>query len=418
LLKELERKIQEYDIDDSEKICQECKIPLTRIGDETSEQLEIIPARAIVKKHVRLKYACKCCQNVVRLAPVPKLPIPKSIAAPSLLAHVLVSKYKDHLPLYRQEGILNRAGVDIPRRTLSSWVIKSGKLLLPLAQLMQKNINGYDIAYADETRLQVLNEPGRKATSKSYMWLFGGGAPNKHCWIYKYSPSRSSDVPLEFFSGDATYLHCDGYSGYDALSNKVPVTQIGCWAHCRRKFIEADKVSKKAGLASWWIEKTQELFRLESHATERCWDSKEIALMRKTQSAMILNEMRAWIDKNKSKCLPGSALGKAIYYADNQWDKLTNYCLDGRLEISNNRTERNIRPMAIGRKNWLFSQSVEGADASAVIYSLIITCEEHNICAHDYLATVLTLLPKVTTDEELENLLPYNIDPLSLKLWY
>ena len=306
--------------------------------------------------HVRKKYACKNGEETVKRAPLPKHPIPKSIATPGLLSHLIVSKYKDHLPLYRMEFILNRMGVDIARKTLSSWMIKSATLLTPLIRLMQSKMRGYDVAYADETPMQVLSEPGRAPERKSYMWVFGGGPPEQMNWLYFYSSSRSHEVPLEHLGDYSGYLHCDGYKGYDALSHRTHTIQVACWAHCRRKFIEAKKLSRKPGLASWWLNHLQKLFKLESIAKKSNIPPAEIYEMRQTKALPILNKMRAWLTENISKVPKESTLGKAFIYADNQWEKLLNYCEDGRLEMTNNRTERRVKPFTIGRKNWLFCQ--------------------------------------------------------------
>jgi len=237
---ELPRKRIEYDLSEAEKICA-CGCALTRIGEETSEKLEIIPAQAYVTVHVRLKYACKPCESTVKLAPVPKQAIPKSIASPSLLAHTQVAKFCDHLPYYRQEGILQRSGIELGRATLCSWTMTCGELLLPLYKLLQAQIEDYDIAYADETPVQVLKEDGRSATSTSYMWLFIGGRPSMRSIVYHYHPTRSGEVPLDFLHHFKGYLHVDAYSGYHKVFESLPIIGVGCFAHARRKFYEITK---------------------------------------------------------------------------------------------------------------------------------------------------------------------------------
>ena len=212
-----------------------------------------------------------------------------------------------------------------------------------------------------------------------------------------YAPSRGHEVPLSLLGEYTGFIHCDGYAGYDALSKRTAAIQVGCWAHCRRKFIEAKKVSKKAGRAHEWLKQVQRLFKLERDAKQSGWNSQQITEMRQARALPILNQMRDWLTQHLNKAPKESTLGKALYYADSQWNKLINYCRDGRLEMTNNRTERQVKPFTIGRKNWLFCQSVAGAKASAVLYSLMETCNEHDIPVYPYFATVLTRIPRCHT---------------------
>lgn len=406
---ELPREEVIYDISDEEKQCH-CGCELSHIGNDTSEQLEIIPAKIYVIKHVRRKYACRDCEETIKTAPLKKQPIPRSIAAPGLLAHTLIAKYQDHLPLYRQEKMLTRIGVDIPRATLSLWVIKSAKLLEPLVKLAEAIIQNHDVAWADETRIQVLKEPGRKAKTKSWMWAFGGGPPDRFCLVYRYDTSRGHEVPYGFLDGFKGYLHCDGYSAYDLLSIKTGVTQVGCWYHVRRKFTDAEKISGKPGLATQAIKKVGVLAGIESSIKEQQLDAAAAYHYRNEYAAPIIDEFKAWLDENRPKTPPKSLVGKAMTYASNQWPKLKNYLLDGRLENNNNRMERAIKPFVVGRKNWMFSNSVQGAKSGAIIYSLIETCKAHNVEPYDWFRHVLARLPECQTVTELEALLPFNID--------
>lgn len=406
---ELPREEVFYDISEAEKQCH-CGCALAHIGNDTSEQLEIIPAKVYVIKHVRKKYACRSCEETIKIAPLKKQPIPRSIAAPGLLAHTLIAKYQDHLPLYRQEKMLTRIGVDIPRATLSLWVIKSAKLLEPLVKLMEEIIQNHDVAWADETRVQVLKEPGRKAKTKSWMWAFGGGPPDKFCLVYQYDTSRGHEVPYGFLDGFKGYLHCDGYSAYDLLSIKTGITQVGCWYHARRKFVDAEKVSNKPGLATHAIKKIAMLAGIEANIKEQQLDAAATYDYRNKYAVPMIDEFKAWLDESRLKTPPKSLIGQAMTYASNQWPKLKNYLQDGRLENNNNRMERAIKPFAVGRKNWLFSNSVQGAKSGAVIYSLIETCKAHNVEPYDWFRCVLTRLPECETVAEFEALLPFNID--------
>ncbi|MBX9703336.1 MAG: IS66 family transposase, partial [Silvanigrellaceae bacterium] len=369
LPKNLPREQEVYDLPEAEKTCS-CGCALTYIGDEISEQLEIIPMKVYIIEHVRKKYACRGCEETVKQASMPKQPIPKSIAAPGLLAHTLVSKFEDHLPLYRQEHILQRVGVDIPRATLSHWVIKCAQLLSPLTKLLLAHIHDYDVAYADESTVQVLKEPGRSAETKSYMWVLGGGPPDKFALVYHYAPSRAHTVPLDLLEDFKGYLHCDGYQAYDVLASKLTIILVACWYHVRRKFKEAQKVSPKDGLATQAIQVIKKLALIEEKAKVDKLTSEQRYHLRQRHAVPILENFKAWLDKQIHTAPPKTLIGEAIRYTLSQWPKLMTYLQDGRLEISNNRTERAIKPFATGRKNWLFANSVEGAKAAAVIYSL------------------------------------------------
>lgn len=410
LPKELPRVRRIHDLPDAEKTCA-CGHALTKIGEDTTEQLDYIPARIQVIEHVKLKYACKSCEEKIKTARTPLQPIPGSIASPGLLAHVAVGKYADHLPLYRQESIFQRIGVDIARNTLSHWMIKSSDLLLPLYKLLQAEIISYPVAFADETRVQVLKEPERSPETGSYMWCFIGGAPGKRSILYAYDPGRAHTViedTLEDFSG---YLHCDGYGAYDTYASDHPVELVGCWMHARRKFIEVTKLSSSTdGLANKVVEKIGKLYAIEKEMKHRELSSEHIKEHRQTHATPILKMLQITLAKYAPKVLPKSPLGKAIHYGLNQWTKLTRYLEDGRLAIDNGRSERAIKPFVIGRKNWLFSDSVAGVKAGQIIYSIIETCRAHKRDPCTYLRYTLAKLPTVTTLEALEALLPYNLD--------
>lgn len=386
-----------------------CGCLLTKIGEERTEQLALIPASAKVLVHVREKWACKTCEDTIKTADLPLQPIPKSIASPSLLAHVLVCKYEDHLPLYRQENILQRIGVDIARSTLSHWIIRCGDLLKPLVELMHQIILDYDISYADETPIQVLKEKGRAAESKSMMWYFAGGPPKQRCVLYEYHPTRAGAVARQFFQGYQGYLHCDGYSGYEALFATQKVIHVACWAHARRKFAEIIKASKNPpGFAVTVINLLKKVYHLEKQFKEQALLPDEIYQRRQAEAKPILLDLKKRLEENYPKTPPGSTIAKAIKYSLNQWDGLMNYLLDGRLEIDNNASERGIKTFATGRRNWLFSDQPQGAHASAVIYSLIQTCKMHSVEPYAYFTHVLAKIPTATSSESLSKLLPFH----------
>lgn len=277
LPKELPRITRTYDLTDEEKRCS-CGCELSKIGEKKREQLEFIPAQVRVIVHVRYQYACRGCTDVIKLASMPKQPIPKSIASPGLLSHILVSKFQDHLPFYRQEQILDRMGIDLCRGSFCTWTQQCAELLKPLIDTMRSIINCYDIGYCDETRLQVLKEPGRKVNSLSYMWVFIGGEVAKRCFVYQYHPSRSHHIPKDFLSDFKGHLHTDGYSAYQTLFNnkEVPIKGLHCWAHARRKFLDAAKQSKNATMANWAVKHIAALYKLEKHFKKQNYSHEEI----------------------------------------------------------------------------------------------------------------------------------------------
>jgi transposase len=398
-----------YDLQDAEKICA-CGCELTHISDEKSEQLEIIPAKVYVIEHIKKKYACKKCEETIKTAKMPTLPIPRSIASAGLLSHVLVSKFQDGLPLYRQEKILKRIGIDIPRATLCLWVLKCAELLKPLLKLLHDYIISYDVAYADETTVQVLKEPNKGVQSKKYMWLFSGGSPDKFVFYYQYHPSRSHDVCENFFADFKGYLHCDGFTAYDTLTVKHPdIILSGCMYHARRKFVEVTKITKSTdGVSHQAIKYIEKLAFIEEQIKALTSDEKFIH--REEKSRPILIEMHEYLVAQQPSIPPKSLLGQAVSYTLNQWSKLLTYLKDGRLENNNNRSERAIKPFVIGRKAWLFADSVEGAHAAATIFSFIETCKHHQIEPYYWFKYVLQTLPSCQTLEEFEALLPFNID--------
>jgi len=411
LPKDLPRTQVIHDLADADKICG-CGCTLTQIGQETSEQLDIIPQKVVVIEHIKYKYVCKQCETATtaRIAPQP---IPKSLASPGTLAYVATAKFCDGLPLYRQEQIFNRMGVDMVRNTLAHWMIRTSELLRPLYLCLQHEITHDDIAYSDETRLQVLKEPDRSAQTPSFMWCFIGGPPEKRSVMYHYNPSRAHTVLEEQLAGFQGYLHCDGYAAYHTFAAEHAVKLQGCWMHARRKFHEITKIVKSSGLAHQAVAIIAKLYKIEKQMKALKLKPDDIQPYRLKHSQPILDKFRQFIEHHKPKVLPKSPLGKAFTYADNQWPHLVRFLEDGRLDIDNGLTERAIKPFVIGRKNFLFCNSVAGARAAEVIYSLIETCKLHQVEPYQYLRDVLTKLPAMTTLEEIETLLPFNIQPPS-----
>jgi transposase len=404
-----------HEIPESERHCPHDGALLTEINEVISEQLDIIPAKIQVIRHIRKKYACSCGQ-CIKTAPLPAQPIPKSMASPGLLAHITVSKYQDALPLYRQETILQRIGVELPRATLANWMVQAGTLIQPVINLLRDRLLDYDILQMDETTVQVLNEQGKAAQSKSYLWLQRGGPPDQPVVLYDYDPGRGAGVPKRLLAGFTGYLQTDGYDGYNAVVAENALTHVGCMAHARRKFSEAVKAqgkNKKRGKAHRGLALIQKLYRVEKQA--RRLDPEERYAHRQQQARPVLNDLRSWLDVTLPLVPPTSTTGKALNYLHREWDKLIRYLDDGRIEIDNNGAENAIRPFVVGRKNWLFSASVKGVKASANLYSLIETAKANGLEPYAYLRYLFTALPKADTVEVIEALLPGNVDPDQFK---
>jgi transposase len=388
-----------------------CGSALERIGTKTSEQLDIIPQQVFVIEHRRGTYKCPRCDDAEpETAPLPAQPIPKSIASPGLLAHVATSKYADGLPLYRQSAMFARLGIDLPRQTMASHMVAAGELVAPLVARMGTHVRGYDIVQMDETRVQVLKEPNRPAKAQSWMWVMRGGPPRQRLILFHYEQSRSSSVPKTLLQDYAGYLQSDGYGGYGAVTTSPKIVGLGCWAHARRGFHKAQQAMPK-GKAGRPHEALSYIGRL--YQLERQW--KDLAPEQRTQRRQaearpILDAFGAWLAKQDLN--PESLLGRAIAYTRNEWSRLEVYLEDGRLEMDNNAVENAIRPFAVGRKAWLFSNTPRGADASARLYSVVETAKANGLNAYAYLKLIFTALPAVHTDDELDALMPWAI-PLS-----
>lgn len=401
---DLPREIIIHDLTNEEKFCA-CGHNLKRIGEEVTEQLKYIPARLSVVQHVRPKYACKPCQENVKIAPMPLLLLPKCIATPELVSHTIVAKYCDHLPLYRQENIWHRLGIDLPRSSLCAWILKTAELCEPLIKLLQKIIIQYDYAQADETSVQVLDEVGRSNKTKSFMWCYRGGG-EKTCIVYEYQPTRGGYHAAQFFSGFKGYLQSDAYSGYNFTEKHEAIIKVGCMAHARRKFADVVKISKTNSLANEAIKYFRALYKVEKDARENNLSYQKRFELRNEKSQPILTAFKRWLDSHLTKVPEQSKIGIAIRYALSHWETLINYLKDGRIEIDNNLLENAIRPFALGRKNWLFAGSPNGAKASATLYSLIETCKANNIEPYKYFCSMLSRIRLCKSEEDYRKLLP------------
>ena len=396
-----------YDLPESEKFCPHDGTALRHIGNEIHKQLDVIPTQVKAINHIRKKYACPCCEQHMATAQKPKQPIEKSIASPGLLSYIAVNKYCDHLPLYRQSEIFKRLGIQMDRGNMASWVIKSGELIQPLINLIHESILEQPVIHMDETPLQVLNEPNKTAQSKSYMWLLASFT-QQPAILFHYSPTRSGSVATELLQDYSKALMVDGYQGYQAVCNKNKLQRQGCWAHARRKFMDAQKLQPKGttGKANQAIAFIQKLYVIEKRIKELPPDKRyEI---RQKDSKPIIDKIRIWMDKGIDSVPPKMAIGKALYYLHEQWQRLIRFLDDGHYPIDNNLAENAIRPFTLGRKNWLFSTSQAGAKASANLYSLIETAKANGINPYNYLKEVFTVLPNAAIVEDVEKLLPWN----------
>lgn len=407
-----------HDLSEEEKVCA-CGCIKSRIGEEVSEQLDIIPAKIQVIRNIRLKYVCKNCEGVeaeepaVKIAPLPPQIIPKSMATPGLLAHVLTAKFVDALPFYRQESQFSRLGIDLPRSTMCGWAIKVADRCEPLLELLNKEIRSGPLINMDETTVQVMKEPNRSNKTKSYMWIYRGGDSDRPALVYQYHPTRSGDVVCEYLKGYEGYVQSDGYSGYDFIDHDSKIIHVGCWAHVRRKFVDVVKASGKrksikgrTGNAEIAIDYIRRLYAIESSAKERGLDYKGIYEERQKYAKPILDKFKEWLEEIFPKTPPKGLLGKAIAYTLKQWDRLVRYLDDGRLRPDNNLAENAIRPFVVGRKNWLFSGHPNGARASAALYSLIETSKANQLEPYSYLRYLFDRLPYAKSEDDYKALLP------------
>lgn len=410
----------EHDIAETQKTCA-CGCQLTRIGEVTSEQFDIEPAKARVLQHVRFKYACRMCEGTshdgkaVITAPLPEQPIPKSNASPGLIAYITTAKYQDGIPLYRLEGILARYRIELSRTTAANWMIKAGVLVTPLFNLLNDTQLAYDVLQMDETSVQVLKEDGRAPDAKSYMWVRRSNEPGKPIVLFDYVPSRSGAVPLRILDEYQGYLQTDGYAGYDKSGARDGVVHVGCLAHARRKFFEAVKAQHKVGgsgekgLAPQALLLIRKLYAVEKAAREAKMSPDQRHALRQAQARPIWSELRAWLDRNLGAAPPFSLTGKAINYLAAEWPRLIRVLDDGRIEVDNNLCENAIRPFVMGRKAWLFSDTPRGADASAKLYSIVETAKACGLEPYAYLKLIFEKLPQATTLADFEAMLPWAI---------
>jgi transposase len=384
-----------------------CGCELVEIGEQISEQVDIIPAQVQVIQTVRKQYACKSCEESMKTAPKPNVLLPKAIASANTMAYVITSKYADGIPLYRLSGILERYHIDLSRQTLSESVLKVAEKIQPLIEHLRHHLLGYPLLHMDETPVQVLKEPGRTAQSQSYMWVQRGGPPDKPTILFNYEPSRSGATASSLLSGYTGTLMTDGYTVYRAVTRANQLTHLCCWAHARRKFKEAQKAQPKGktGKADMAINFIAKLYAVEKHTKDS--DAATRLHSRRAKSVATLESFHTWLVKTQQQVPPKTALGKAVHYTLEYWQELTKYTENGDWPIDNNAAENAIRPFVIGRKNWLFSNSQRGATGSANLYSLIETAKANGREPYAYLSWLFEKLPN-SSPCDIELLMPWN----------
>lgn len=418
----LPREVVRHELPEHERVCPHDGAVLAEIGVEASEQLDIIPQQVRVIRHERVKYACPCCDGGLRLASRPPQIIPKGLLTESSLAWVATAKYLDGLPLYRQAVLLGRfGGTHWSRNTLAASIVRAGQAVQPVVNLLRDALLESFIVHGDETEVQVLKEPGRRPQAKSYMWVQmtdgsgkdGTGPPIR---LFGYRPGRSTATAKDVYEGLAAggVLMTDGYESYEAVAAQHRRLHLGCWAHCRRYFHEALQALPKdkrgpEQLPARFIALIGQLYHVEAQARRDEADAQELMARRRQHSVPVLEQIKALAAEHLHAVLPKSLLGEALHYVSAQWPKLERYVQDGRYPIDNNDCENAIRPFVVGRRNWLFADTVAGANASANLYSLLQTCIVNRIDAYQYLKALFVALPRAKTVEDFEALLPWRL---------
>ena len=395
-----------HDLSDEQKKCPCCGEARVCIGSETSEQLEFVSASFKVLKHVRSKYACKTCgdgcarcdcKSHIEIATKTAQPIEKGLPGPGLLAHVIVSKLGDHLPLYRLEKIFDRVGVDIARSTMCAWMLSCSELVKPLVELMITRVKQSQVIHTDDTRVPVQAEGQCKS---GRIWTYIGDESNPYV-VYEYTPDRTRAGPQKFLADYKGYLQADAYGGYDGIYLKGEVIEVACWAHARRKFFDAKETDGRR--AAQMLEFAGQLYAVEHEAKGMDHDARRA--LRQEKSLPILTQIKTWLDLEQQLVLPRSPMAQAINYTLNQWEALCRYTEQGWLNIDNNAAERALKRIAIGRKNWLFAGHDEAGQSHARLYTLIASAERHGLDPQKYLMSVLAKISQ-THLSELNQFLP------------
>lgn len=399
--------VVEHHLAENERICDVCKSEMVVIGKEVHRSLQIEPARFWVREDHYYTYACKTCEKEtgetqIKNTPKKAMVLPGSFASASAIAHIAVQKYVMYSPLYRLEQEFERMGLKLSRQTMSNWLLKATENWIePIYNLMHKELCKQTVIHADETTLQVLKEKDKSSTSKSYMWLYRTSGDAKYpIVLYEYQPNRKAENAEKFLDGFSGWLHADGYQGYHKLPKNIRI--VGCFAHARRKFEEALKIlpkeQQKTSKPAEALSYIAKLFYLEDKFANLTAEERYIKRLK--QEKPVLEALFSWANELKDKTAPKSALGKALNYLLEQRIYLERYLEDGRLELSNNRAERSIKPFVMGRKNWLFANTPAGANSSAMLYSIIETAKENNLNPHKYLLWIFENAPKLAEKDD------------------
>jgi transposase len=396
---ELPRTVIQHEPDQT--VCS-CGCSLKRIGEDISEKLDYQPGTFTVERHVRGKWVCDDCETLIQ-APVPAHVIDKGLPSSGLLAQVLVAKYADHLPLYRQEKIFGRAGLTIARSTLADWVGRCGVALQPLVDALRDTLHQQSVLHADETPVPML-APGKKKTHRAYVWAYANTSFSPHnAVVYEFAPSRSGEHARRFLQGWQGKLVCDDFAGYKA-SFKQGITEIGCMAHARRKFFDLH-AANQSELAEYALQQIGQLYEIERQAKALAPEQRQ--QLRQNKAKPILDALHQWLVLQRQKVPNGSAIAKAIDYSLKRWQALTRYCDDGDVPIDNNWVENQIRPWALGRSNWLFAGSLRSGQRAAAVMSLIQSAKLNGHDPYAYLRDILERLPTQRASN-IDELLPHN----------
>jgi transposase len=372
------------------------------IGQEVTEELEYQPGKLYVNRYIRPKYVSADNMTIL-IAPMPERPLPKAIAGPGLLAQIVIDKYVDHLPLHRQQQRFSREKINIPYNTITDWVSNTCKLITPLYHALQKEVLASDYLHADETPIKVLDKEKKGETHRGYFWVYHNSPQD--LVLFDYQPGRGREGPSELLKNFRGHLQTDGYGAYNIFDKQKDVTLLHCMAHARRKFMEAQPNDGQR--AQYALKQIQQLYQIERKATEQKMSELQVLELRQQEALPILESVGKWMQQAYVEVLPKSAIGKALAYSIERWKQLMIYTTDGKLNIDNNPVENCIRPVAIGRKNYLFAGSHEAAQRSAMLYSLMGTCKLHDINPFDWLKNVLEMIPTHPINK-IQELLPHN----------
>ncbi|OTP76534.1 IS66 family transposase [Caballeronia sordidicola] len=409
----LPREVVRHDLPEAERFCTNDGHALVEIGVEISEQLDVIPEQLRVIQHQRVKYACPCCDLGIKVTPAPVRIIPRGLLTESALAWIATGKYQFGMPLYRQAGLLRRFGGDISSNTIAASMVRVGLAIQPVINLMRDALLDAELVYCDETTFQVLKEKGRKPQTKSYLWsqMTDSGNPIR---CFTYTPGRGAHLADKLFTGirKGAVLMTDGYEPYNGLAERYQLVHLGCWVHARRYFIKAeDNVPKAARspdlLATRFIKLIGKLFAVEARSAQWAVDRRQ--RLRQRYCRRVLDVIYKLMIEQSPGVVPNSPIGKALTYLRGQWPKLARYIENGNWPISNNICENSIRPFCVGRRSWLFADTVAGANASANIYSIVETCRAHRIDPYRYLTWLFQRLPLANTVDEYDALLPWRM---------